>query len=1499
MLCGALASCATEIPAETTVAESDSEASAQTSSAVSGSDNETETVTYDNILTSEAETATAGESLPETQESSSTEDSSTVEESEEGEEIPVESLTGEHAELIENADSLKNGVTAYYESGDRESVVFENLEMLLGYSLASGSSQQVTVLANKSGNAYVTDSMDVFVRMTDNKTYYAKDSYTSSVFNIYRFGYYYYEMKVEGQSFVGNISSDEAHIIDLSKLSSGNELDRIIYKNGVLNLKNKKNSIDPYVVLGEGLALSANEYTMLEITIKSTGASSIADVYFVAGERTSYNATQMLRFNLVDDGEYHTYRVPLYTGAEYIGDLKALRLDISGSEAVYEIKDARFLALDVESVPADLNLCRTFNVYSDKLHQTIQIAATAETENILEIGMVTRIPADTVAKVVLEDKDGIRYTLDGADWDSVEYIGFDILGAGIFGYILPYDGKGGKLEVEIVDGVYVIEQTMSPEGGTIKPSRTTFNSDKKYYNWVSGGNTNDFYMGQRIYTDESHDFTEFLYEAYCERNPLYEKRFHVYPDSSDGSSFAGYDSLRGIYRFNMAGATNFNQPYYSDPNKHYRTNFAIVGDDVDRKIYAMTYTSSGFLECAALLDENDVMLPVSLEVGKNFSEPYGERGLFNLADSAYGEVIFPLVISKGEKYEYTVLNIYQNWGSYPLKQISWIQYFSPYYHLSTGVTETNCIAPWTFTNHIWYNTLPDFRGMSAPMWTSQPQHTSCCDHDWLRYVDENGSVIRAENVQNIIDSYGPTYADVKMNYISYDGKIKVSYTHTEMPQTDENRTYYEIKYEILGDVTINDVVNNLQLYKVSPNDSTGTYQKVGYLNEQNESVVVEANETTSPVKYTLGNACPYFSFFDMDNCSSGDGYGNFGFLVYNADFNIASEESSPAFAIVNHTDTVYLTLDLEELTLKAGDSITINCILLPWGSQELEDGVIDEEKNNYEYTMELEGGDLYMDKNVRDVRENTLLKPITAIAGENAEVIESVFVPKLRTTNGTSAEFTLSGGYNNVAVRIYGFNKSTVPVIYEKIDGEWVIYNVSSSESEKDPHRYDGYCVHYDGNGTFSYSFVTDMDGESERSFKIVTDGNYTEWNKEVYDEDASSRPDHLNIYVDAVEISNETRAMIASQFIGKYEIAEDESYIRLYGYGESSEYAESYATIYKPSVAKQESGRYLAIKYRLSADNKEKVSVFDFFISTSSTNPGNDCAIYVTNVNNDGNWHTVIVDLEMIEREAFKAHFAAGDDGKYYPKFIRLDFFDRRMSAESYIDIAFVGMDDSLADIAALSQDCSSVLLREGNATTEVDIATGEKIDLSVPSVLVDPSSGYTLSDIEYGAQIDKINGVSIGIQGSSKAGVASILHNNGTIADRTVTDCATVEGYNLVLGGWCVIEGGVDRYVWSADGGKTWHNALSFGRSPGNAESAMIDAAYERSNKSYTFTLEADSANGTFQGAEGKNPTGLSLNLEDYSGQTVNIIFAAVPKKDMSTILPIFYITRVKVSE
>ena len=240
----------------------------------------------------------------------------------------------------------------------------------------------------------------------------------------------------------------------------------------------------------------------------------------------------------------------------------------------------------------------------------------------------------------------MHQSLEGVDWNSAEYVGFDIKDAGIFGYIMPADNSSGAIKVELEGGVYTVTQEAKPANGEIRPPKEVDST------------ANDFFMGHRIYTDTSHDFAKFIKEAEIERDPLV---------NTQNKDFVKYDA-----------------PFFSSWNQHYSTEIKLRSQD-DRKVYIRTVSSTGSLENAVLLDSEGLLIPIPMEVSKNFGE--GEEPVMNYSDDTYGETLFPLYVSSGEKYSVNVLNLYQNWGKFPIKQLSSIAYYAPYYHLSCGVTE--------------------------------------------------------------------------------------------------------------------------------------------------------------------------------------------------------------------------------------------------------------------------------------------------------------------------------------------------------------------------------------------------------------------------------------------------------------------------------------------------------------------------------------------------------------------------------------------------------------------------------------------------------------------------------------------------------------------------------------------------------------------------------------------------------------------------------------------
>ena len=1254
-------------------------------------DNNQETGVSTNETTESTEKQTQSETESVLDSESETEKTT---ESETATESKIEVVPNDHDAIIDNAYALSNGVQGYFTSANRTDLVLENQQITLSYARANSKDQLITSLKNKNGASYIQNTMDVFVTMKNGNTFYASQSNVNTVVNFFRLGYYYYEARVEGQNFVYKVfPTDEKNFdIRVVKGSCHDVASIKIDDEGVLSFEVKRNGRDPYIVLSD-VDYEADDYNYLQFSMK-TELNNIASgqIYYKANGKTGYSEAQSTSFSIKGDGEYHTYTVKL-EGENFKGKVTSLRIDVAGEGGTeYEIKDIKFVKGTDGGVPENLSIVRSFLMYSDKLHSFAQFASKGvATTDIERLGFETKIPKLSVSKVIAMDAMGIHDSFTDVDWNSVEYVGFDITDAGILGFILPVDGVGGKLEVnEDGDGNYVIIQSNTPQNCVIEPS-------------VEGSdNANDYYIGQRIYTDDTHSFDDFIYEAYNERNPL--KSIVVSTSTSTGGDEVKYDALRGIYSISI-DYDSFNPVYYQWPNKHYNVNFAIRGDGRQRNIYLMTSANGLCLECAVLLDRNNLMLPIPIQVGKNFSEASGERNLYNMDDVPYSEAIIPLVFEGKEKYEFNMLNLYQNWGQFPLKQISWIQFYAPVYHLSTGVIETNCIVPWGGMRNTGttLSTLPDHRAMSAPLWTDQPQHSSGGIHHWLLYSDANGNYSSSENISNVIDSFGPTYADIDMEYISHDGKISVTYTHTEMPQTDENRAYYEMKYTVLEDITFKDFAHSFSFYSVSDNDPTGLYQNVGYLNENNECCVVKSNLVENTyIDYPLGDECPYFSFFNMKDytSTSQQGYVNLSFLIYDSEFIIGGEKAEPQFLLVNYYNYLTLTLNLDEVTFKAGDTFTINAIVMPWGSQA---SVYDSET-------------LAPDWNVRAVRENSLLNIVKAIPENNTELLDSVFVPKVKSVDGKTAEFTLTGGCknesatigkHNIAVRIYGFERITAPVIEEYVDGEWTVYEVNSAKTPDmygNAHAYDGYCIYKDPDGTYSYSFVVDMTEGTDRKFRVSADKEFTKW-PVINIEDASAN-DPLEKYFTPNEIL--TLSASAASSCESITLSEDYTYVRFIGLKKRA----LEATLNIFSLNEKETGNYIVLKYRIPTDNQNDIQYLEFWTSTEYDTPSQSkkyFRIKSSALYEDGNWHVAVIDLTDWNHDTFKM----ADDGKYYAKFLRFDVFNSAIGANTGIDIGLLAMSSSLDKIREQFPDMSTMAIYTTDTSkTIVSVATGESVD-------------------------------------------------------------------------------------------------------------------------------------------------------------------------------------------
>ncbi len=951
----------------------------------------------------------------------------TPEKTEHAEGVSVPVLPGSMDEnwvaTVEAASALSDGVQGKFTDAKRRKFLVSNQNMSLLYDLTSEGAKGVEGIYSADGAPYFSNTMDASVSLPDGTRYSAAYSSKKGRMNSHRLGYYYYDFRFCDQVFVntdaltGGTEPEQSY--DILKNARGwsvNDTSSVKKNDGGISYK-LTSAYDPYIYTN--VKFSASEFDAVRMTIRTEHAE-FGEFFVVAGSHNGYSAEQRTSF-AVTAGEWTTVVVPLNAIPDYAGTVSGFRVDC-GAQAgeTVEIGELQAIKSGAASSSVPFALERIFHTYSDKVHEVLRIVATNDFAGGGRFETETAIPADTVEAVLLKNASGESSTPEGFDFSTAEFAAFDIKGVGVYGIILPAAENNGDIRVELRDGTYIVTRGVSL-------------GDK-----IARGD--DVLFGQRLYTSTEHGFDGIRREAYIERNPLPFARVYK---ASDGARYAGYDPLAGYYRFTV-NASDFNRAYYREPDKQYAIHVEIGGDgEVDRTIYLRTAESGGQLECAAVLDGNDLLMPLPLEVCKNFCGEI-EEPLFDPADTAYGEVYFPVTVGKNETKRLTVLHLYQNWGKYPLKQLSSIAFHIPYYHLSVGVTETNCIAPYfVYGKDGW--TLPDFRANSAPLWSGQPQHTSAGRLYFLRYTDADGNASKSESQSAEIASAGPVYADIAMEYLSDDGKIRASYRHAEAAQTDENRTYYSIVLDVLDDVKIADFRRDFSFFTFD--GRSVYYRKLGYLDESGQPTLKNVSKGESVI--VLGRENPYYDYWK----GNAEDSVNFALIVLRSDLVIGGKPCEAPFVLYDRSDgtlnTGSLSLDLGEVTLKKGDRLALDIILLPWGYSTSED-----------------------DSNVLGVREDSGLDPLrlTVLEGED---VGDRFIPSVRAKDGR-ASFRLRGGKSTAAVRVYGFDSYIPPKVTVKVDGR------DSGFRYAGPNGYDGYQVYRDADGTYSFAFNVNLDEGNE-----------------------------------------------------------------------------------------------------------------------------------------------------------------------------------------------------------------------------------------------------------------------------------------------------------------------------------------------------------------------------------------------------------------------------------
>lgn len=689
---------------------------------------------------------------------------------------------------------------------------------------------------------------------------------------------------------------------------------------------------------------------------------------------------------------------------------------------------------------------KNYHVYADKLYAQYTLLCKKPTEALYAFGSEITIPLAGVMSVRVKDKNGIHNTVTGIDEASVEFAAFDIENVGVVGFIVPSDGSTEKLSVSRGVCGYTVTQYAA-----YKP-HTGINDN----NEDGGYELNNVTFGCRIYTDKTHDFSGVEQAAWEERYPL--DAISVEKGNSN-AAYIGYDALRGMYTIEMDG-TDF-QSAYDDPEHQFTAPVTVKGSGQDRVLYFRAYTQSGCLEAAALLDSNKRLAPVEVQECKNFRGDGGE-GFYSPIDYSYGDAIFPIKVRGNEMLKFTVVHLYQNWGNYPIKQLSSIEFHTSYYHISTGTTESNCFAPYFVGDKDGW-TLPDFRTRSGNIWQGQPQFNSTGILKFMSYRNNYGNkTYFSEFSGSTVDSCGLAFMDMTNAYTDDLGKYTYTIRHVEMPQTDENRTYYSLRVKFTGDATYEDFRKNFDIFYFD--GRFVKYDRLSYLSADNTVVTENANASGKPQYHTLGSDSPFWGFNKITADTEhyiGECFGcNFALLVKNCKIVCGGQEKEIPLVFRNTSDddiTVgALTLDADKITFTKGDTIELDMILLPWGvgTEESIDTVL-------------------------SVREDSLLNPVSVTALKGS-VEADAYLPVV-TARNNEAEFTLTGGRNNIAVTVKGFSSVKAPSVYSLVDGEWQSVELASSNG------YDGYTVKVQPDGKYAFSFVYRAeDPYAEYTFRVV-----------------------------------------------------------------------------------------------------------------------------------------------------------------------------------------------------------------------------------------------------------------------------------------------------------------------------------------------------------------------------------------------------------------------------
>ena len=239
----------------------------------------------------------------------------------------------------------------------------------------------------------------------------------------------------------------------------------------------------------------------------------------------------------------------------------------------------------------------------------------------------------------------------------------------------------------------------------------------------------------------------------------------------------------------------------------------------------------------------------------------------------------------------------------------------------------------------------------------------------------------------------------------------------------------------------------------------------------------------------------------------------------------------------------------------------------------------------------------------------------------------------------------------------------------------------------------------------------------------------------------------------------------------------------------------------------------------------------------------------------------------------------------------------------------AYIGLTDDVAKVLELEKTqekaCEEVRVFGENNTFVVYDLAGNVIEgaeiIEGGYIAQTNNRGYKGSKTSYVSGIDFINGI-----GDKEAGDPAFnSYRSNEVGGVKVIDFdgPTHENAYLALAGWTCVYGGVEKYVWSADGGVTWYDAVIY---PEGKVIAAATGGIKNAGDGHFIsqvigfnkdTYDASNYDNSVYQGTANSPAGIAAHLVDYIGKSVDVTFAVVPKNDNGNICVIAHVTNVRV--